>query len=277
MGGWRQYFGLLHSLVIILMSRRNLALIAVTAFVLAAVFDPRPDKMSDQPVFQQTLSLESQFADNEAIADQYHAELIWKTQTVASGDNLSTIFQRAGLSALEVYFVSKSEQGKSLTNLFPGETLRFGIDSNSGDLIEMHYEKTPLEIHVFKAQEKRFDSKKIIREPEVITSYREGTIDQSLYLAGKKAKLPDKTIMELANIFGWDIDFVFDIREGDSFALLFEEHFIDGKRLATGNILAASFTNRGKIYNAIRYKNSQGESNYYTADGLSMRLSLIHI
>ena len=276
MGGWRQYFGLLHSLVIILMSRRNLALIAVTTFVLAAVFDPRPDKMSDQPVFQQTLSLESQFADNnEAIADQYHAELIWKTQTVSSGDNLSTIFQRAGLSALEVYFVSKSEQGKSLTNLFPGETLRFGIDSNSGDLIEMHYEKTPLEIHVFKAQEKRFDSKKIIREPEVITSYREGTIDQSLYLAGKKAKLPDKTIMELANIFGWDIDFVFDIREGDSFALLFEEHFIDGKRLATGNILAASFTNRGKIYNAIRYKNSQGESNYYTADGLSMRKAFL--
>lgn len=193
MGGWRQYFGLLHSLVIILMSRRNLALIAVTAFVLAAAFDPRPDKMPDQPVFKQTLSLESQFANNnEAIADQYPAELIWKTQTVSSGDNLSTIFQRAGLSALEVYFVSKSEQGKSLTNLFPGETLRFGIDSNSGDLIEMHYEKTPLEIHIFKAQEKRFDSKKIIREPEVITSYREGTIDQSLYLAGKKAFLPAK-------------------------------------------------------------------------------------
>ena len=276
MGGWRQYFGLLHLLVIALMSRRNIALIAVAAFVLAAMLDPRPNRMSNQQVFQQSLSIDNQVANSdEPITDQYHAELIWKTQTVASGDNLSTIFQRAGLSALEVYFVSKSEQGKALTNLFPGETLRFGIDSTSGDLIEMHYEKTALETHIFKAQEKRFDSKKIIREPEIITSYREGTIEQSLYLAGKKAKLPDKTIMELANIFGWDIDFVFDIREGDSFALLFEEHFIDGRRLATGNILAASFSNRGKIYNAIRYKNSQGVSSYFTPDGLSMRKAFL--
>jgi len=272
MGGWRQYFGLLHSLVIALMSKRYLALITVAAFMLAAMLDPRPDRMSNQ----QSLSIDNQFANSvDPIADQYHAELLWKTQTVASGDNLSTIFQRAGLSALEVYFVSKSEQGKSLTSLFPGEILRFGIDSNSGDLVEMHYEKTPLEIHVFKAQEKRFDSKKIIREPEIITSYREGAIEQSLYLAGKKAKLPDKTIMELANIFGWDIDFVFDIREGDSFALLFEENFIDGQRLATGNILAASFTNRGKTYKAVRYQNSQGQTSYYTPEGLSMRKAFL--
>ena len=52
--------------------------------------------------------------------------------------------------------------------------------------------------------------------------------------------------MELANIFGWDIDFVFDIRPGDSFSVLFEDRFIDGEKLLEGNIIAASFTNRKK-------------------------------
>jgi murein DD-endopeptidase MepM/ murein hydrolase activator NlpD len=109
----------------------------------------------------------------------------------------------------------------------------------------------------------------------VLKSYREGTIKESLYLAGMAAKLPDKTVMELANIFGWDIDFVFDIRKGDSFAVLFEERYIDGQRLGTGNILAASFTNRGKTYKAVRYKNSQGQSSYYTPEGLSMRKAFL--
>lgn len=69
-------------------------------------------------------------------------------------------------------------------------------------------------------------------------------IQDSLYLSGKRANLPDKLIMEMANIFGWDIDFVFDIRPGDSFSLLYEERFIDGEKLSVGKIIAGSFTNR---------------------------------
>ena len=94
----------------------------------------------------------------------------------------------------------------------------------------MRYEKSALEFFIFTASNNGYSSRKLIREPEVLTSYREGVIKGSLYLAGKKAKLPDKTVMELANIFGWDIDFVFDIRKGDSFSSLFEERYIDGKK-----------------------------------------------
>jgi murein DD-endopeptidase MepM/ murein hydrolase activator NlpD len=139
----------------------------------------------------------------------------------------------------------------------------------------MRYEKSALEAYVFSLKGDQYTSKHVLREPEVLKSYRAGNIDESLYLAGNKANIPDKTVMELANIFGWDIDFVFDIRKGDSFAVLFEERFIDGKRLGTGNILAASFTNRGKTYKAVRYTNSQGQTDYYTPDGLSMRKAFL--
>jgi murein DD-endopeptidase MepM/ murein hydrolase activator NlpD len=81
--------------------------------------------------------------------------------------------------------------------------------------------------------------------------------------------------MELANIFAWDIDFVFDIRKEDSFSLLFEEHFLDGEKLAVGNIIAATFTNRGKTFQAVRYTNDQGVTNYYTPEGLSMRKAFL--
>ena len=200
--------------------------------------------------------------------------LQWHTEKVGNGDNLSTLFQRANFSAVDVYQISSSPKGKSLSNLFPGESLRFGIDE-SNQLREVHYARSPLETHVFTRQGTRYSAEKKLRQPEIILSYREGIIQDSLYLSGKKANLPDKLIMEMANIFGWDIDFVFDIRPGDSFSLLYEDRFIDGEKLSVGNIIAASFTNRKKTLNAVRYTDSNGVSDYYTPKGLSMRKTFL--
>jgi murein DD-endopeptidase MepM/ murein hydrolase activator NlpD len=275
MGRWQYTIYLLRPLAVKLMTRRGLILAAILTYGLAVAFDPRPEPLvGDEPI-RETLNLSSHLITDETQLSQAPDIYInWKEQTVASGDNLSRLFYRAGLNDLDVYRVSNAKQGKSLRNLLPGEVLRFGIDSE-GKLIEMRYERSALEAYVFSVRGNQFVSEHIIREPEVLKSYREGTIKESLYLAGKRANIPDKTVMELANIFGWDIDFVFDIRKGDSFAVLFEERYIDGVRLGTGNILAASFTNRGKTYKAVRYTNSQGQTNYYTPDGLSMRKAFL--
>jgi murein DD-endopeptidase MepM/ murein hydrolase activator NlpD len=173
-----------------------------------------------------------------------------------------------------VYEISSLKTGKSLRNLFPGETLRFGVDAE-GQLQELQYIKNPLKRIVFKKVGGNYEVEHLTNQPEIILTYREGVIEDSLYLSASKAMLPDKIIMELANIFGWDIDFVFDIRRGDSFSLLFEDRYLEGEKLSSGNIIAASFTNRGKTYEAVRYTNSRGLSNYYTPEGLSMRKAFL--
>lgn len=81
--------------------------------------------------------------------------------------------------------------------------------------------------------------------------------------------------MDLANVFGYDIDFALDLREGDEFELVYEEKFVADKVVGSGNILAARFTNRGKTYSAVRYVNKQGLPSYYRADGTSMRKAFI--
>jgi murein DD-endopeptidase MepM/ murein hydrolase activator NlpD len=173
-----------------------------------------------------------------------------------------------------VYKISSSKAGKALRNLYPGETFRFGVDTE-GVLAELHYIKSPLESHIFTYKNGSYLAERKLRQPEVLVSYREGVIKDSLYMSGKQANLPDKLIMELANIFGWDIDFVFDIRRGDSFSLTYEDKYLEGEKLGTGNIIAASFTNRGKTYQAVRYTNSQGRSDYYTPEGRSMRKAFL--
>ena len=77
--------------------------------------------------------------------------------------------------------------------------------------------------------------------------------------------------MEVANIFGWDIDFALDIRKGDNFTLLYEELYLDGEKIEDGNILAAEFINHGKTYQAVQFTDGAGHTDYYSLDGKSMR------
>lgn len=252
--------------------RRDLLLGTLAVTLIVTVYLSPADNKTQPVLIAEpiTISLESA----PKLKEYDHQQLAWQEHLVGRGDNLSTLFQRAKFSAKDVYEVSSSPKGKSLRNLYPGETLRFGA-SDVGQLRELHYIKNPLESQVFTREKGSFVAEERVREPEVILSYREGVIEDSLYLSGKQSNLPDKLIMEMANIFGWDIDFVFDIRPGDSFALLFEDRFIDGEKLSTGNIVAASFTNRNKNYQAVRYTNKKGQSNYYTAEGLSMRKTFL--
>jgi murein DD-endopeptidase MepM/ murein hydrolase activator NlpD len=81
--------------------------------------------------------------------------------------------------------------------------------------------------------------------------------------------------MELANIFGWDIDFALDIRKGDRFTVLYEEMYVDGEDIGNGTILAAEFVNQGKRYHAVRYTDAGGKTDYYSLDGKSMRKAFL--
>lgn len=98
-----------------------------------------------------------------------------------------------------------------------------------------------------------------------------GTIDRSLFDDGQNAGLSDRLIMELAEIFGWDIDFVVDLRPGDSFVVLYEEKYWQGQKVADGNILAAEFTNQGRAFRAIGFGGDDGHMEYYSPDGYSLK------
>ncbi len=252
--------------------RKNLlAAVAVSACLMVLAVSST-DKQTSVITITETVPLTLKKLDAAPIDTE--VDLKWQTETVKSGDNLSTLFFRAGLSAQDVHKMTASQDGASLGNLFPGELLRFGLDQ-AGTLQQLDYIKTPLEKYVFSRRGDRYSATQHLRKPEILTTYRQGIIEDSLFLSGRKANLPDKLIMELANIFGWDIDFVFDIRSGDSFSVLYEERFIDGEKLSNGNILAASFTNKKSTYNAVRYIDRDGVSNYYTPDGLSMRKAFL--
>ena len=115
----------------------------------------------------------------------------------------------------------------------------------------------------------------IERTADYIPRFASATIDNSLYYDGSQAGVPDQILYQLAAIFGWDIDFALDIRKGDSFSIIFEEVQLDGEQIGYGDILIAQFNNRDRELTAVRYVDSQGQANYYTPEGTSMRKAFL--
>ena len=106
-------------------------------------------------------------------------------------------------------------------------------------------------------------------------AHAHGTIQDSLFLAGQAAGLNDNTIMNMAGIFQWDVDFIQDIRKNDSFTLIYEQLYKNGEHVGNGEILAAEFHNDGDDFHAIRFVDEQGDSNYYAPSGKSMKKAFL--
>lgn len=200
----------------------------------------------------------------------------WDSFKVKKGDTLSTLFKKAGYNDSYMYqVIAGDKSNKQLANIYPGETLAFLKDENE-ELDQIRLQRSQLESFVVSRNEDgTYSSKEVFIEPEVQLAYAEGEIDSSLFLAGQKAGLKQSMIMELANIFGWDIDFILDIRNGDKFNLVYEELYIEGNKIGEGKIIAATFNNQGRELKAVLYKDKKGDENYFTPDGQSMRKAFL--
>lgn len=199
------------------------------------------------------------------------ADRQWKSYTVRSGDNLAALFQRAGLSARDVHnIVNADEKAAALVRIYPGDTLEIAHDAG-GALQAVRYQLSEAETLEVARGDSGFASSVVEHAPEVQLASAGATIKSSLFVAGAGAGLDDRLIMELAGIFGWDVDFALDIRQGDSFTVIYEELYRDGERLRSGDIVAAEFVNRGDVFRAVRYTNPEGHTGYFTPDGRSMR------
>ena len=194
----------------------------------------------------------------------------WKTEKVKKGETLASIFSRLKLDPKELHkIVRLGESTAKLKRLIPGEELKFMIID--GKLSEMIYVINDTQsLHVLRSGDS-FTASEVKLELNKRIAYAAGKIESSLFIAAQEAGIPGSMTMELAGIFGWDIDFVLDVKTGDRFSLVYEEFFYDGKKVKNGAILAAEFMNKGKTYRAVRYVDADGRAEYFTPEGQSMR------
>jgi murein DD-endopeptidase MepM/ murein hydrolase activator NlpD len=208
------------------------------------------------------------------VADQKKVES-HKEVIVGKGDTLSTLFAKVGLPAATVHEVlASNKQAKQFSQLKHGQKLEFELGPD-GQLTNLHSKLNDMESISLTRNDKGYAFNRITAKPTVRTAYVHGVINSSLSQSAARAGLSHSMTMDMASVFGYDVDFAQDIRQGDEFDVIYEQKVVNGKAVGNGPILSARFTNRGKTYTAVRYTNKQGNSSYYTADGNSMRKAFI--
>ncbi len=193
---------------------------------------------------------------------------------VASGDSLDRLFAKNQLNRADLARIMKlKEAGKNLAMLRPGDTLR--IRHDGGQVLSLRRPLSETLEVLFTRDGQDFQAEFISMPVEIRTRHARARIDSSLFMAALNAGMTEQLTMNLAGIFAWDIDFVLDIRTGDSFTVIYEEVWQNGEYLRDGEILAAEFVNDKRTYRAIRYEDPNGEVDYFTPDGLNVRKAFL--
>jgi murein DD-endopeptidase MepM/ murein hydrolase activator NlpD len=193
---------------------------------------------------------------------------------VARNDTLESIFRRMALDPADLAAIRQLPGiRQSLDFLKPGDAIK--LTHTDRAVRELTRKVSDTETLKVVRADAGFTAQMIQNPVQSRIRTARGTIESSLFQAAEKADMSDAVALKLADIFGWDIDFVLDLREGDRFTAVYEQIYEDGRRVRDGEILAAEFVNNGKTYRAVRYTPDGGRPGYYTPAGLPMRKAFL--
>ena len=209
---------------------------------------------------------------SEAYENQDSQVLTYQFHEVKNGENLSIIFEDFKVPLNTAYRIFRLDEKKLLSKISPGDKMRFVYLGEN--IINIEIDKDPINSLLINLSDVVSISE-INKDVELIQSFKSGIIKTSFYEAALDAEIPDSVIMDFAYIFGWDVDFVFDIREGDSFYLIYETPYSGGAKIKNGDIVAAEFINNGKIYKANRFYTSSNKKEFFDDEGNNLQKAFL--
>jgi murein DD-endopeptidase MepM/ murein hydrolase activator NlpD len=209
---------------------------------------------------------------SESFNEEISEVLSYRIHEVMDGENLSIIFEEFKVPLNTAYRIFRLDKNNLLSKIKPGDEMKFtylGEDITGIEIIKDSINSILIEIT------DKISIKKISKDVELIQSFKSGVIKTSFYEAALEAEIPDSIIMDFAYIFGWDIDFIFDIREGDSFNVIYETPYSEGEKVKNGDIILAKFVNRGETYSANRFFLNDNDKEFFDDNGNNLQKAFL--
>ena len=191
---------------------------------------------------------------------------------VKKGESLSIIFEEKKVPLNTAYKIFDFDKDNILSSIKPGDVMEFNYIGEKLEGIQIIKDETnSILIDISEGVSIESIKKKI----QTISSIKQGEITTSFYKDALKEGMPDSIIMDFAYIFGWDIDFIFDLRKGDKFAVIYEADYSEGEKISSGDIIFAEFINKNDRYIAQRFfDNNQGKQ-YFNENGDNVRKAFL--
>lgn len=188
--------------------------------------------------------------------------------TVAEGDIPADVFYEYGkfnandmeallLASEDIYDFSKIKIGRNIEFIFgeneKAKEIKYYLDTETVVIVELK------------------DGEFNIQEQEIPYETKEETaqvkIDDFLYKDALEAGLSEASILEIADVFSFDIDFTTDIKSGDELDVIYEKRTLNGEIAPDGKILAAKFINNGQEYRAYYFQDGDEDGSHYDSEG----------
>lgn len=189
---------------------------------------------------------------------------------VRRGDTLYDILRAKGLPDNQIIAISDQKvDGISPSRLVAGRIYRLYVQD--GRITEYQYEPDDERILRVLFDD---DPPSLNVQPIPYEIFRvpvAGVIRDSLFAAVEAIGEKPSLALDMADLFAWQVDFFRDLRTGDSFTVLVDKYYRDGKFVRYGKILAARFVNNGKIYTGILFTPAGGRGDYFDETGGSLR------
>jgi murein DD-endopeptidase MepM/ murein hydrolase activator NlpD len=260
---------------------------AVTAFGLApmtvAEETPVTPRIVTEPVVLGDL------ADQLGALESRSLHLSSHTQT-RGNDTVDTLLARLGVSdAQAAAFLRKDGQARLVLQGRSGKSVTAEYEAGAGgltrlsrltvrgpasspDQVETHF--TRVVVSRSEATQAGGEAWQVSAEQGRLSSQvamANGYIRTNLFAAADEARVPDAVVMQMADIFGSDIDFRRELRKGDQFAIVYETPTADGQpiswALGAGRVLAARFVNQGRTHDALWYQDGNERGGFFAPDG----------
>ncbi len=252
----------------------SVGIAGVFLFGVVTAFGTSPSTL-DLQAPQQTV-VEQLAVPADITAPQY-SDLFVHEEFVQRGDTVASLLTRLGIQdeAAFQFLLSNSSAQTIFRQLRPGKPVTAHVSDN-GELHSLIYPLNGKDRALFvERRNGLLEAREQALQLDTQVQMKTGEIRYSLFGATDAAGMPDSVAIQLAEIFGGDIDFHRDLRRGDRFAVIYETLTHLGKPMRNGRILAAEFVNNGKTYRAVWFEETSGKGGYYTADGKNIRKAFL--
>lgn len=205
---------------------------------------------------------------------------LFRSDTVRREDTAQTLLQRLGVSDREAdSFLRNDPTARQLLTGRAGKLVNAEA-SDRGDLQRLtarwlSSEEGQFNRLVVERTNTGLQARLEAGDLQASTKLASGTIRSSLFAATDAVNLPDSVAVQVAEIFGSDIDFRRDLRQGDRFSVVYESLEADGETLRAGRVLSAEFVNNGTNHEAVWFGENGARGAYYGFDGQSSRRAFL--
>ena len=190
-------------------------------------------------------------------------------------DNILDIYQ---IDSKEIQNIkSKLIKKINLNKLNTNQKIHLTIDQSNNKIKEFIFQVSNKERVLLTRNEKEdnFNQEILLTKLDKKIIYQENIILQSLYKSAISKKIPANTIIELARIYGFQVDFQRDIQKKDRFQIMYEIFIDENKKIIeTGNILFANLILSGED-NSLYYFDKDGSVGHYDKNGKSVKKALM--